>query len=204
MIASVRGRVASVRADSAVVEVGGVGLAVHCTPANLATLRVGDTASLATSLVVREDSMTLYGFVDDESRELFELCQTASGVGPRLAQAMLATLSADGIRAAIINEDVTALTRVPGIGRKGAQRIVLELRDRIGAGPAGTVVLPGSGGPLWQEQLREALTGLGWSAREADDALAVVAPEADAAVAAGAQPDVAVLLKSSLRALSRA
>ena len=204
MIASVRGRVASVRADSAVVEVGGVGLAVHCTPANLATLRVGDTASLATSLVVREDSMTLYGFVDDESRELFELCQTASGVGPRLAQAMLATLSADGIRAAIINEDVTALTRVPGIGRKGAQRIVLELRDRIGAGPAGTVVLPGGGGPLWQEQLREALTGLGWSAREAEDALAVVAPEADAAVAAGAQPDVAVLLKSSLRALSRA
>ena len=133
MIASVRGRVASVCADGAVVEVGGVGLAVVCSPSTLAALRVGDEARLSTSLIVREDSLTLYGFADDDARSLFELLQTASGVGPRLAQAVLAVHAPDVVRKAIATGDTATLTRVPGIGKKGAERLVLELRDRIGA-----------------------------------------------------------------------
>ena len=117
MIASVRGRVASVAPDGAVVELGGVGLAVQCTPGTLAGLRVGTEARLATSLVVREDSLTLYGFADEDEKQLFELLQTASGVGPRLAQAVLAVHSPDAVRRAIAGSDLAALTRVPGIGR---------------------------------------------------------------------------------------
>src|SRR5690349_21601133 len=132
MTASVRGRVASMGPDGAVVEVGGVGLAVHCTPGTLAGLRVGADARLATSLVVREDALTLYGFADDDEKQLFELLQTASGVGPRLAQAVLAVLTPDAVRKALANADTATLTRVPGIGKKGAERLILELRDRVG------------------------------------------------------------------------
>ncbi|HET7407014.1 MAG TPA: Holliday junction branch migration protein RuvA [Mycobacteriales bacterium] len=204
MIASVRGRVLATGADTAVIEVGGVGLSVQCAPAGLATLRVGDLARLSTSLVVREDSLTLYGFADDDARDLFELLQTASGVGPKLAQAMLAVLGADGVRAAVATDDLTTLTRVPGIGRKGAQRIVLELKDRIGAVPSGPISLPVPREAAWREQVGSALAGLGWSAREVEQALGAVAPDADDALAAGEEPDVAVLLKSALRLLSRA
>ena len=125
MIASVRGRVLAVRLDSAVVEVGGVGMLVHAAPATLAPLRVGEEATLATSLVVREDSLTLFGFADADEREVFETLQTVSGVGPRLALAMLAVHRPDGLRTAVAKEDLAALVRLPGIGRKGAQRIVL-------------------------------------------------------------------------------
>lgn len=204
MIASVRGRVLATGADTAVIEVGGVGLSVQCSPGGLATLRVGDLARLSTSLVVREDSLTLYGFADDDARDLFELLQTASGVGPKLAQAMLAVLGADGVRAAIATDDLTTLTRVPGIGRKGAQRIVLELKDRIGAVPSGPISLPAPREAAWRDQVGSALTGLGWSAREVEQALGAVAPDADDALAAGEEPDIAVLLKSALRLLSRA
>ncbi len=137
MIAFVRGQVAAVTLSSAVVEVGGVGLDVMCTPGTLATLRVGQQAVLPTSMVVREDSLTLFGFADEDEKQTFELLQTASGVGPKLAQAMLAVLSTDDLRTAIAGDDVKTLTRVPGIGQKGAQRIILELRDRIGS-PTGT------------------------------------------------------------------
>jgi holliday junction DNA helicase RuvA len=133
MIAHVAGRVASLAPDGAVVEVGGVGLTVQCTPSTLAALRVGEPALLPTSLVVREDSLTLYGFADEDERAVFELLQTASGVGPRLAQAMLAVHGPDELRRAVATEDLATLTQVPGIGRKGAQRIVLELKDRLGA-----------------------------------------------------------------------
>ena len=135
MIAFVSGRVAALAPDGAVVEVGGVGLAVQCTPAPSPALRVGEQAQLPTSLVVREDSLTLYGFADEDERVVFELLQTASGVGPRLAQAMLAVHAPDALRRAVATEDLAALTQVPGIGRKGAQRIVLELKDRLGRGP---------------------------------------------------------------------
>jgi Holliday junction DNA helicase RuvA len=209
VIAFVTGRVAAVAPDAAVVEVGGVGLSVLCTPATLSRLRVGEPARLATSLVVREDSLTLYGFADDDERTVFDLVQTASGVGPRLAQAMLAVHSPDALRRAVAAGDEKALTQVPGIGRKGAQRLLLELKDRLGAPTGGSVAagVNGAAGTAatsgWREQVHSALIGLGWSGREADEALVAVAPDADAALASGQPPDVAVLLRSALRTLSR-
>jgi Holliday junction DNA helicase RuvA len=201
MIAFVRGRVAAVTLDSAVVEVGGVGLEVMCTPGTLAGLRTGQEATVPTSMVVREDSLTLFGFADEDERTVFELVQTASGVGPKLAQAMLAVLSPDGIRSAVSAEDVKTLTRVPGIGQKGAQRIILELKDRIGA-PGGTVAAPPAADPEpWRAQVREGLVGLGWSVREAEGAVEAVAD--DARSTAG-MPDVAALLRAALRTLSKA
>src|SRR5262245_44233573 len=174
MIASVRGRVAAVSPDGAVIEVGGVGLAVACAPNTLAGLRVGSEARLATSLVVREDSLTLYGFADDDARQLFELLQTASGVGPRLAQAALAVHSPDVLRRAIASADVATLTRVPGIGKKGAERLVLELRDRVGSvgGDVAAAAAPVAAG--WAVQVREALIGLGWTPAQAEQAVATV------------------------------
>ena len=136
MIAFVRGTVASTALDSAVLDVGGVGMLVQCTPGTLADLRHGEKAQVSTSLVVREDSMTLYGFADDDERDTFELAQTASGVGPKVAQAIIAVLGPEGLRRAVAEENLVALTKVPGIGRKGAQRIVLELKDRLGAAAA--------------------------------------------------------------------
>ena len=196
MIAFVRGSVAALTPSSAVVEVGGVGIELNCTPGTLAELRVGQEATLPTSMVVREDSLTLFGFLSEDERTTFELLQTASGVGPKVAQAILAVHAPDGLRRALAAEDVKALTQVPGIGQKGAQRIILELKDRIGP----VVTEPGlsSTEVAWRDQVRQGLLGLGWSAREAEQAVVAVAPEA------GAQPDVAVLLRSALRTLSRA
>jgi Holliday junction DNA helicase RuvA len=198
VIASVRGRVAALHPDGAVVEVGGVGLFVSCAPGTLARLRLGEPGSLATSLVVREDSLTLYGFGSEDERSIFELLQTASGVGPRLAQAVLAVHSPAAVRRALATEDLAALTLVPGIGRKGAQRLVLELKDRLAGEPLLEPV-PGDGASPWREQLRGALVGLGWTAREADEAVVAVAPEAEGA----GTPDVPALLRSALRLLSR-
>ncbi len=198
MIAFVRGEVASVGLTSAVVDVGGVGLEVNCTPATLATLRRGAQATLPTAMVVREDSLTVFGFLDEDEKAVFELVQTASGVGPKLAQAVLAVLSPDDLRRAVTQEDVSTLTRVPGIGQKGAQRIILELKDRIGP-PLGTSAVPSVGAgaePAWRTQVREGLVGLGWSVKEADKALATVAPDDEA------QPDVAAVLRAALRMLS--
>jgi holliday junction DNA helicase RuvA len=195
VIASVHGRVAALGPDGVVVEVGGVGLAVSCAPGTLARLRVGQPARLATSLVVREDSLTLYGFCDDDERSLFELLQTASGVGPRLAQAVLGVLPPTEVRRAVATADVPALTRVPGIGRKGAERLVLELRDRVGPveqQPA-AILTPAAPG---RDQVRQALVGLGWTAREADEAVAAVAPEPPDEPA-----DVPTLLRAALRVL---
>jgi Holliday junction DNA helicase RuvA len=202
MIASVRGRVTVISPDGAVVEVGGVGIAVSCSPSTLATLRIGDEARLATSLIVREDSLTLYGFPDDDARSLFELLQTASGVGPRLAQAVLGVLPPDVVRKAIATGDTTTLTRVPGIGKKGAERLVLELRDRIGpvGGTAGegAMSLPVAG-ISWQDQVRQALVGLGWTAGQADQAVGVVAAD----LAGAEAPAVPVLLKRAIQVLGR-
>ena len=197
MIASVEGRVAALSPDGAVVDVGGVGLFVACTPATLARLRAGTRARLATSLVVREESLTLYGFSDDDERTVFELLQTASGVGPRLAQGILAVHGPDAVRRAIATDDVAALTLVPGIGRKGAARIVLELKDRLGVEPGAIAAIAASPAAAWRAQVREALTGLGYTAREAEEAVSQLAdPDNDA-------PDVAALLRDALRALSR-
>ena len=209
MIASVRGRVAAFSPDGAVIEVGGVGLAVHCTPGTLAGLRVGADARLATSLVVREDSLTLYGFADDDERTVFELLQTASGVGPRLAQAMLATHRPDTLRTIFATQDLKALTLVPGIGPKGAQKLLIELKGRLGD-PSGVPVRSGAsssgaapGVTPWRGQLLEALTGLGWTARDAEAALADVEPVAAEAEARGESPQLPVLLRAALRSLKR-
>jgi len=204
MIAFVTGTVADVALDSVVVEVGGVGLQLQCTPNTLATLRVGTAATLPTSMVVREESLTLFGFLDADERSLFELLQTASGVGPKLAQAMLAVHQPDELRRAVVEEDLKTLTTVPGIGRKGAQRIVLELKDRIGA-PVGVApsrsAAPTAPAAGWRDQVHAGLVGLGWSGKEADKAVEAVAPQADDA---GPDADVAALLRAALRTLSRA
>jgi Holliday junction DNA helicase RuvA len=204
VIASVRGTVLGVRLDAAVVEVGGVGMLVQATPATLATLRVGAEAALSTSLVVREDSLTLFGFADADERDVFEAVQTVSGIGPRLALAMLAVHTPDGLRAAVATQDLTALTRVPGIGRKGAQRIVLELTDRLGppsTQPASLVTASAHPSPSWRDRVVDALVGLGWSVKQAGDAVDVVA--ADGASGAASGGDVAGVLRAALRHLGR-
>ena len=198
MIAFVSGTVAALTLSSAVLEVGGVGLELMCTPNTLATLREGHSARLPTSMVVREDSLTLFGFVDDDEKSMFELVQTASGVGPKVAQAITAVLAPDDLRRAIAGDDVKTLTRVPGIGQKGAQRIILELKDRIGAPVGGRAVA--SSLPVvepWRDQVHQGLLGLGWSAKEAERAVDLVAPDA------GDAPDVGALLRAALRALSK-
>ena len=208
MISSVRGQVLSVSLDHAVIEVGGVGLAVRTTPATLAGLRRGEQARLATTLVVREDSLTLFGFASDEAKELFELVQSVSGVGPKIALALLAVLDPEQLRRALSSGDTMTLTRAPGIGKKGAERLVLELRDKVGTvgtvgGSAGAATA-GSGAPaglVWRSQISDALVGLGFTAKQADDATAAVAADADdPAVADG---DVGVLLRRALGLLGR-
>jgi Holliday junction DNA helicase RuvA len=196
VIAFVRGRVAALTLNAAVVDVGGVGYHVFCTPGTIAGLRLGQDTQLATSMVVREDSTTLYGFADVDERDMFELVQTASGVGPKVAQAMLAVLPPERLRQAIAGADHAALTAVPGIGRKGAERIVVELKDRVGP-PVTTV---SSGGAGWRDQVRDALQGLGWSSRDAEHAVDTVAADTPTE----AQHDVPTLLRAALRTLSKA
>jgi len=202
VIATLRGRVASINIDSAVIEVGGFGLSVHITPATSSSLHIGSEVTLATSLVVREDSLTLFGFINDDERSIFELLQTATGVGPRLAQAMLGVHSPNALRMAVATEDFKSLEMVPGIGRKGAQRIVLELKDRIGspdmhatARTMGVVSAP------WRTQVHAALLSLGFAAREAAEAIDVVTQE----IASGEidENETAALLKSALRSRDR-
>jgi Holliday junction DNA helicase RuvA len=200
MIASVHGRVAALGPDGAVIEVGGVGLAVSCSPGTLARLRVGDTARLATSLVVREDSLTLYGFADDDERGLFELLQTANGVGPKLAQTILGVHPPREVRRAIATSDFAALVKVPGIGRKGAEKIVIELRDRIGSisGSDGSSDLAGvTAIAPWKDQVLHALAGLGFTGKEAAEAIEEVA------VQSGDNPEVAVILRRAIQLLGR-
>lgn len=197
MIARLRGIVAHLGLDAVVLDVGGVGYLVRCTPGTLAGLRLGTEAQVSTSLVVREDSMTVFGFADDDERDLFELLQTASGVGPKVAQAMLAVFEPDGLRDAIAGADHTALMRVPGIGRKGAERIVVELKDRVGVSgsAAGAVAVP-----AWRDQVIEALVGLGWSTRDADRAAEAVAASHEG----GPAPEVGAALRAALRTLGPA
>jgi len=195
MIASLSGRVTGHSAGGVVLTVGGVGLAVQTTPGTRARLRTGDEAFLATSLVVREDSLTLYGFETDDERELFEVLQTASGIGPKVAQAVLTTLTPDAVRRAIATNDLGSLTLVPGIGKKGAERMVLELRDKLGTGGAA----PGAVPVAWRDTLTEALVGLGWSSSQADE----VVVRLSAAHPAAGESDVPSLLREALAMLGK-
>jgi holliday junction DNA helicase RuvA len=201
MIASLSGTVLKVGLDSVVVGVGGVGMLVHTTPATASGCRRGSEASLATSLVVREDSLTLYGFSAPAERDMFEVVQTVSGVGPRLALAMLSVMGPDQLAVALSSGDTKALTTIPGIGAKSAERLVLELRDKVGAVRGGGTTPTGgpSTGPggrePWRGQVTEALVGLGWSAKQAGDAVERVA------VSAPADADIAAYLRLALREL---
>jgi Holliday junction DNA helicase RuvA len=200
VIASVRGTVTAVTLDQVVIEVGGVGLAIRATPSTLAGLRRGEQARLATTLVVREDSLTLFGFASDAAKELFELVQSVSGVGPKIALALIAVLEPDELRRALASGDYATLTRAPGIGRKGAERLVLELRDKVGVVTGGAPTGP-MAAAAWRPKLSDALVGLGFTVKQADDAIAVLAGDTeDPAVADG---DVGVLLRRALGLLGR-
>ncbi|OBH17198.1 MULTISPECIES: Holliday junction branch migration protein RuvA [unclassified Mycobacterium] len=197
MIASVRGEVLEVALDHAVIEAAGVGYRVNATPSTLATLRTGTEARLITAMVVREDSQTLYGFPDSDTRDLFLTLLTVSGVGPRLAMATLAVHDAAALRQVLHDSDVAALTRVPGIGKRGAERMVLELRDKVGAvtaAPGGASVVNGHAvrGPVV-----EALVGLGFPVKQAEEATdKVLAAEQDATTSGALRAALSLLGKS--------
>ncbi len=206
MIASVHGEVQHVGLDRVVVVVGGVGMLVHTTPGTASSCQPGSTVDLATTLVVREDSLTLYGFGSGEDRDMFETVQTVTGVGPRLALAMLSVLTPDQLRGAVARGDLVTLTKVPGVGKRVAERLALELRDKLGPpGSGGSASVAsgdgadgGAGGSTaWREQVGEALTGLGWTAKQAEAALDKVSP------AAGEVVDIPALLRAALRELGR-
>ena len=178
MIASVRGEVLDIALDHAVIEAAGVGYKVLTTPATLATLRRGAQARLITAMIVREDSMTLYGFGDAEARDLFVTLLGVSGIGPKIGLATLAVHDPQALRHALADGDVTALTRVPGIGKRGAERMVLELRDKIGAVTPGAV--SAAGGHVIRGPVIDALVGLGFASKQAEEATdAVLTADAD-------------------------
>jgi Holliday junction DNA helicase RuvA len=197
MISLINGVVRSIGLDRAVVEVGGVGLAVSITSSTSAQLNLGAPVQLFTSLVVREDSLTLFGFLDEDSRSVFELVQTVSGIGPKVALAILGAHSPQSLAVAIAQEDIKAIEKVPGIGRKGAQRLILELKGKItdfGAADHKQVHQP-----VWREQLTSALISLGFTSKDSDAAItSVVAQYADSGIDAQ-NVDISELLKAALQ-----
>lgn len=196
MIASIRGEVLDIALDHVVIEAAGVGYKVMATPATLATVKRGAEVRLTTAMIVREDSQTLYGFADRDARDLFLTLLGVSGVGPRIALATLAVHEPDALRQALSDGDIVALTRVPGIGKRGAERMVLELRDKIGAGQGGGAAAPagslGVRGPVV-----EALVGLGFAAKQAEEACdKVLAGDPDATTSAALRSALSLLGKT--------
>jgi Holliday junction DNA helicase RuvA len=168
MIASVRGKVLDIALDHVVIEAAGVGYKVMATPTTLATLHRGDEARLITAMIVREDSMTLYGFSDADARNLFLTLLAVSGIGPSIALGALAMYDGPTLRRAIADGDITALTRIPKVGKKTAELMALSLRDKMGAiAPSGAAVMNGHAvrGPVV-----EALVGLGFALKQAEEA----------------------------------
>lgn len=202
MIDRVRGTVVALGSDYLSVDLGPVALRVLVPPQVSADVRVGSDVALHTALVVREDGWTLYGFTDAEHCQVFEQVQTVSGIGPRIALALVSVLGPEDLRGAIAAEDLATLTTVPGIGKKGAQRIVLELKDRLGppvsSGSSATTRKDES----WRVAVAAGLTSLGWNAREADAAVEQLAGRL-AEVTDVDDPDVGLLLKAALRSLDR-
>jgi holliday junction DNA helicase RuvA len=201
MIAFVRGRIAGISGEVVIVDMGAVGVSVHCTEAVVRSSHIGSPIDIPATLIVREDSLTLFGFADAEERSLFDLLQTVSGIGPRVALAILSALGSDRLRSAIAAEDLAVLTSVSGVGKKGAERMVIELRDKVVAVPGTTSSATVAHG--WQAQVRTGLLGLGWSPRDADAAIAAVEVD-DTWAQAAASEDVAALLRAALRGLDRA
>ncbi|OBI22882.1 Holliday junction DNA helicase RuvA [Mycobacterium sp. E2462] len=200
MIASVRGEVLEVALDHAVIEAAGVGYRVNATPSTLATLRTGTEARLLTAMIVREDSMTLYGFTDADDRDLFSTLLSVSGVGPRLAMATLAVHDAAALRRALHDSDVTALTRVPGIGKRGAERMIVELRDKIGpvdAAAGGAAAPTVRNGHAVRGPVVEALVGLGFVGKQAEEATdKVLAADPEATTSGALRAALSLLGKS--------
>ena len=202
MISHLRGTVSGVAPDGAVIEIGGVGFSVQCTPG---TLVHAPEATRPLTIGVR-GLAALYGFGSDDERNVFELLQTASGVGPRLALAMLAVHSPDALRRAVATGDLGALTLVPGVGKKGAQRIVLELKDRLGV--PGDIPIDGArfataAAPSWRDQAQSGLDNLGWPARDAEQAVQAVAADLEAEGVPPESADVATVLRAAMKKLSR-
>ncbi|MBD8043532.1 Holliday junction branch migration protein RuvA [Arthrobacter sp. Sa2BUA2] len=197
MIASLRGVVTHVGTSSAVIDVNGIGMLIQATPQTLASLRTGAEAQVHTALIVREDSMTLFGFAEPGEREVFETLLSVSGVGPRLALAVLAVHSPEAVRIAASSGDDKAFSKVSGIGPKGARRIVLELADKLV--PLGTEEAPAAA-PAWNEQVLAAMTGLGWSEKDATAAIEATAAEHPDAAKGG---NVAEILRLTLRRLGQ-
>ncbi len=194
MIASVRGEVLDIALDHVVIEAAGVGYKLMAAPSTLATLRRGSEARLITAMIVREDSMTLYGFPDSDARDLFLTLLSVSGIGPKIALATFAVYDATALRQALADGDVTALTRVPGIGKRGAERMVLELRDKIGPVPAslGASV----NGHSVRGPVVEALVGLGFAVKQAEEAT-------DKVLAADEEATTSTALRSALSLLGK-
>jgi holliday junction DNA helicase RuvA len=196
MIAQLTGEVRSISSEKIILEVAGVGYLVSVTPATSSTVSLGSSVTLHTSMVVREDSMTLFGFIDQKSRETFELVQTVSGIGPRVALSILAHLTPESLAHAIATESVESLSAVPGIGKKGAQRILLELKGKFSsAGSTSPMNLTQS---QWREQLSGALSSLGYSPRDADAVISIVAIDYANRGIDPATADLSELLKAAL------
>lgn len=191
MIASLRGPVVRVSATEAVIEAGGVGYLFSAAPDTLAGLRPGEEAFVYIAMVTsREGESALFGFHDDDSRATFELLRSVSGIGPRSALTILATLPPDDLRRAISSKDEAALVRVPGVGKKSAQRMVLELSGKLGPAAGAQVTAADTS----EADVIEALVGMGWKERDAAGALA----EARKLLPGGT---VTQLLRSSLQVL---
>ena len=202
MIASVSGIVSRIQTDTVVVLVGGVGLLLHVTPDVINRTRIGDELTLFTSLIVREESLTLYGFISSESQDVFELLQNASGIGPKTALAALTVHSPEAIRKAILEEDFKSLEMIPGVGRKSAQKLVIELTDRVKtAFLSNSVVRPNLVGAPWKNQIHAAMVGLGFAPKE----IAAAIEQAEQALQRQEveTEDVSELLKIALRSRGR-
>lgn len=196
MISLLNGTVRSLSSDRLIVEVGGFGVSVLVNPQTSAQATLGAQIQLFTSLVVREDSLTLFGFINDESRALFELVQTVSGIGPKVALSILGALTPEDIGRAIAQEDVAVIEKVPGIGRKGAQRLILELKGKLSDLSTGQSYT--SHQPAWREQLTSALVSLGFSPKESDAAISNVVSELQTNDVDASTLDLSELLKLTL------
>ncbi|GHD12074.1 Holliday junction branch migration protein RuvA [Zhihengliuella salsuginis] len=190
MISSLSGDVQAVGLNSAVINVGGFGMLVQATPQTLGQLRVGESAEVQTTMVVREDSMTLFGFADTSAREVFEILQSVSGIGPRLALAVLAVLSPEEVRVAVTSADTKALTRVPGVGPKVAQRMALELAGKLAPTGRDEAAAPDASDDAWRAAVLDALTGLGWKEKDATKAIDAFADDEPELVRQGDMPQI--------------
>ena len=201
MIATITGEIKAISLDRAVIEVGGVGLSVNLTQNSAAHLNLGTIVTFHTSLVVREESLTLYGFLTSESKQLFEQVQTVSGIGPKVALAILGSLSPAELASAITTENIAVIERVPGIGRKGAQRLILELKGKLSDLSEGGRV--NSHQPVWREQLTNALISLGFAPKDSDRAITTVVNELQGDGIEPAELEMSELLKRALQSGGR-